>query len=100
MAVRPRVATSDMALMVRLARAGVGLITGMEETFRGHVARGELVMVLEPYCPPFPGFYLYYPRRRHPPAALRALIDHLRRARRPAGAAAPRPDGPPSGSTG
>ena len=92
--VRPRVATNDMALMVRLARAGVGLATGMEETFRGHLGRGELVAVLEPYCPPFPGFYLYYPRRRHPAAALRALVDHLRRARRPpaAGATARRPE--------
>ena len=84
-AVRPRVATNDMALMVRLACAGVGLITGMEETFRGHLARGELIAVLEPFCPPFPGFYLYYPRRRHPPAALRALVAHLRRGNVPPG---------------
>jgi DNA-binding transcriptional LysR family regulator len=34
--------------------------------------------VLEEYCAPFPGFYLYYPRRRHRRAALRALIEYVR----------------------
>jgi len=47
------------------------------------VARGELVSVLEKFCEPFPGYYLYYPHRRHAAPALRALIDHLRRGRRP-----------------
>jgi DNA-binding transcriptional LysR family regulator len=36
------------------------------------------------FSPPFPGFYLYYPQRRHASAALRALVDHLRGARRKA----------------
>jgi DNA-binding transcriptional LysR family regulator len=35
--------------------------------------------VLPPdWCPPFPGFFLYYPGRRQLPPALRALIDFLR----------------------
>ena len=76
--VAPRVTTNDMGLMVHLACAGVGLTTGMEETFRAHVARGDLVPVLEAYCAPFAGFYLYYPKRHHPPLRLRALVDHLR----------------------
>ncbi|CAA9353833.1 MAG: Transcriptional regulator, LysR family [uncultured Gemmatimonadaceae bacterium] len=80
--VAPRVTTNDMALMVHFACAGVGLTTGMEETFRAHVARGDLVPVLEAYCAPFTGFYLYYPKRRHPPPRLRALVDYLRARRR------------------
>src|SRR5438093_893478 len=43
-----------------------------------HLASGELVRVLEDWCPPFPGFFLYYPRQRQLPAALAALIEELR----------------------
>jgi DNA-binding transcriptional LysR family regulator len=34
--------------------------------------------VLEDWCPPFPGFFLYYPSRRQQPAALAALVETLR----------------------
>jgi len=46
-------------------------------------ARRDLVTVLEDYCALFPGYYLYYPQRRHASPALRALVDYLRAARRP-----------------
>lgn len=77
-AVAPEITTNDMALMIKLALAGGGLTFGMEETFRPYIARGELVPLLETYCPPFAGFYLYYPSRRNLAPKLRALIDHLR----------------------
>ncbi|MGN7293987.1 LysR family transcriptional regulator [Rhizobium sp. SAFR-030] len=73
------ITTTDMSLMIRLAVAGAGISFGMEETFRPAIHRGELVTVLEEYCPYFPGFYLYYPSRRNMAPKLRALIDHLRR---------------------
>jgi DNA-binding transcriptional LysR family regulator len=79
--VRARVLTNDPALNVRLARAGAGL-TMSDERVRDYVARGELVSVLEEFSTPFPGFYLYYPERRHASPALRALVDYLRRQRR------------------
>jgi DNA-binding transcriptional LysR family regulator len=81
-AVDPRVTTNDMRVMIRLACAGAGLTFGMEETFRPYIARAELVPLLEEFCPPFPGFYLYYPNRRNLPAKLRALVDYLRKKRR------------------
>ncbi|WP_421697767.1 LysR family transcriptional regulator [Ancylobacter sp.] len=77
-AVAPEITTNDMALMIKLALAGGGLTFGMEETFRPYIAGGELVPLLEAYCPPFAGFYLYYPSRRNLAPKLRALIDHLR----------------------
>lgn len=80
--VRARVLTNDPALNVRLARAGVGLTLGDESRVREGVASGELVPVLEEFSTPFPGFYLYYPQRRHASPALRALVDYLRRSRR------------------
>jgi DNA-binding transcriptional LysR family regulator len=48
-----------------------------EEDVTDHLARGELVRVLEDWCPPFDGF-LYYPSRRHQSPALQALVDALR----------------------
>ena len=43
-----------------------------------HIQTGALVRVLEDWCPPYPGFFLYYPSRRQQPVALTALIDTLR----------------------
>ncbi len=83
-AVNPRVTTNDMRVMIRLACSGAGLTFGMEETFRPYIARTELVPLLEEFCPPFPGFYLYYPSRRNVPPKLRVLVDYLRQRRRQA----------------
>jgi DNA-binding transcriptional LysR family regulator len=80
-AVRARVLTTDPALIIRLARAGAGLAMLYEGQAREAVSRGELVPVLEEFCPPFPGLYLFYPQRRHAAQALRAFIEHLRRER-------------------
>lgn len=78
-AVAPEITTNDMALMIKLAVAGAGITFGMEESFRPWIERGELVSVLEDFCPHFAGFYLYYPSRRNVAPKLRALVDHLRR---------------------
>jgi DNA-binding transcriptional LysR family regulator len=86
--VRARVLTNDPALNIRLARAGVGLSLA-EDRMRDGVARGELVTVLEKFSTPFPGFYLYYPQRRHASPALRAFVDYLRNSRRPGRAKRP-----------
>jgi DNA-binding transcriptional LysR family regulator len=81
-AVEPRVTTNDMNMMIRLAVSDAGITFGMEETFRAHIARGELVPILTEFCPPFPGFYLFFPRRQHQPQKLRALVDYLKAWRR------------------
>jgi DNA-binding transcriptional LysR family regulator len=78
-AVAPEITTNDMALMIKLAVAGAGITFGMEESFRPAINRGELVPLLEAYCPRFAGFYLYYPSRRNVAPKLRALIEHVRR---------------------
>lgn len=78
-AVADTITTTDMALMVKLAIAGAGITFGMEDSFEAPLDRGELVPVLEAYCPSFQGFYLYYPSRRNMAPKLRALIDHLKR---------------------
>ena len=74
-----RVLSTDPAFIIRLARTGAGLAMAHEGQVREDVARGALVPVLEEFQTAFPGYYLYYPQRRHASPALRALIDHLRR---------------------
>ena len=41
-------------------------------------SRGRLKRVLEDWCPPFPGYHLYYPSRRHSSPAFALLVDALR----------------------
>jgi DNA-binding transcriptional LysR family regulator len=72
------VTVSDAQFMIRAALDGVGLAYALEDYVAVHVARGELVRVLEDWCPPFEGYFLYYPSRRHQPPALRALVETLR----------------------
>ena len=81
-AVRPRVLSTHAALNRRLAIAGLGITMSFEAHVRDALDRGELQRVLEKFCEPFPGYYLYYPQRRHASRALRALIEHLQRWRR------------------
>jgi DNA-binding transcriptional LysR family regulator len=69
---------NDVEIMIRAAIDGVGLAFMSEERAAPHLASGALVRVLEVWCPPFPGFFLYYPSRRQLPAALSALIETLR----------------------
>ena len=64
--------------ILEAAKAGFGLAYLPEDLVRPLVAKGQLVSVLEDWCPPFPGYFLYYPSRRQQPAALSALIDTLR----------------------
>jgi DNA-binding transcriptional LysR family regulator len=68
----------DVELVIRAAIDGVGLAFLGEELAAPHLASGALVRVLESWCQPFPGFFLYYPSRRQQPAALSALINALR----------------------
>lgn len=83
-AVPARVLTNEVALLLRLARAGRGLTMLYERELQGDLARGDLVAVLDEFSTPFPGFYLYYPGRRQASPPLRALVDHVRRTRKTA----------------
>jgi DNA-binding transcriptional LysR family regulator len=80
-AVPDRVIANDFSLMMRMVTAGLGLTIGMSDGVKPYIDRGEVVPVLEEYCPPFPGYYLHYPARRQASPALRALIDYLLRIR-------------------
>jgi DNA-binding transcriptional LysR family regulator len=68
----------DLDLLIRAAIDGVGLAFVSVEHAAPHLANGALVRVLQDWCQPFPGFFIYYPSRRQQPAALAALINALR----------------------
>jgi DNA-binding transcriptional LysR family regulator len=72
------VVLDDVDLMVRAALDGAGVVFAFEELVAPHLAKRRLVRVLEDWCPPFPGYFLYYPSRRHQPPGLSALIETLR----------------------
>ena len=68
----------DVSLMVGPALQGLGLAYVFEDMVSEHLASGRLVQVLADWCPYYPGLHLYYPSRRHVPAALKAFIDFVR----------------------
>ena len=68
----------DGEILIRAAVDGVGLAFMLEAQAAPHLASDALIRVLEDWCPPFAGYFLYYPSRRQQPAALSALIDTLR----------------------
>lgn len=69
---------SDQRLMRRAAIDGVGLAYLFDGRVDADVAAGRLVPVLEDWCPPFEGFFIYYPSRRQMRPALRAFVDFFR----------------------
>ncbi|MFH5924415.1 LysR family transcriptional regulator [Roseomonas xinghualingensis] len=73
--------TSDAHLALSAAINGVGFFVTFEGWAREAIAAGKLVSLLEDWLPPFEGPFLYYPSRRHMPAALRAFIDFIRARR-------------------
>ncbi len=69
------------APIVAAALAGFGLACVPEPRVAAALADGRLVRLLEEWCPPFPGFHLYYPSRRQPTPAFTVVMEALRAAR-------------------
>ncbi|MBU0900886.1 MULTISPECIES: LysR family transcriptional regulator [Pseudomonas] len=64
--------------IVEAALAGLGIAYLPEEEFEPHLQEGRLMRVLEDWCPPFAGYYLYYPSRRQPSPAFSLVSSALR----------------------
>lgn len=56
----------------------MGLAFVPEDTVAVALAEGKLEAVLEPWCEPFQGDYLYYPSRKQHNQAFARLIKALR----------------------
>jgi DNA-binding transcriptional LysR family regulator len=64
--------------MLDATLAGFGLAYLPEDDVEGYIADGRLVRVLADWCPPYPGYHLYYPSRRQPTPAFSLLVEALR----------------------
>ena len=72
------IAKGAVSWAVSAALAGNGLAFVPEDRVREHIRAGRLVRALADWCPPFPGFHLYYPSRRQPTPAFAVLVAALR----------------------
>jgi DNA-binding transcriptional LysR family regulator len=69
--------STNMGLAMRAALDGVGIWATLDGYVHDAVKSGALVSLLQDWCEPFPGPFLYYPSRRQTPPALRAFIDFV-----------------------
>jgi len=70
----PRLIANYPGLVQRAAHDGFGFWLTFEGYVREAIKSGALVSVLDDWCAPFPGPFLYYPSRRQPPPALAAFV--------------------------
>ncbi|CND97707.1 LysR family transcriptional regulator [Yersinia mollaretii] len=57
---------------------GFGLSFMPEDAVKNEISSGHLIRVLEDWCEPFPGYYLYYPSRRQHTTAFSLFVEALR----------------------
>lgn len=69
---------NDADLIKAATLAGHGIAFMIEDHVANHFEDGSLVRVLEDWCEPFDGYYLYYPSRRQPSPAFSLVLDALR----------------------
>ncbi|MFK4870614.1 LysR family transcriptional regulator [Novosphingobium sp. ZW T3_23] len=69
---------NDIALAHQGAIEGSGIAYLPLDYVQSSIDSGKLVRVLLNWCPPFPGYHLYYPSRRQQSPALAAVIEALR----------------------
>jgi DNA-binding transcriptional LysR family regulator len=75
--VRPLI-VDDVETVVRAGIDSIGVAFVSDERVMPQLESGELIPLLEDWCQPFPGFFLYYPSRRQQQTALSDLINALR----------------------
>ncbi len=73
----PLIVSEDRLALIA-ALNGVGLAYLFDLRVEDELASGKLVRVLEDWCAPYPGPFIYYPSRRQMCPALRAFIDFFR----------------------
>jgi DNA-binding transcriptional LysR family regulator len=76
--VEGQMVVNDIALARLAALQGTGIAFLPDDYVQPYLDSGELIRVLADWCPPFPGYHLYYPSRRQQSPALAVIIDALR----------------------
>lgn len=69
---------NDITLAIQAAVNGLGIAYLPEDQTMPLIADRRLERVLDDWCPPFPGYHLYYPSRRQHSSGFAVLIEALR----------------------
>ncbi len=77
--VRGQLTLDEDRLMIDAAIERVGIAFVPERAASEAIASQKLSVVLDDWCPRFPGLCLYYPGHRQVPAGLRAFVDVLKK---------------------
>ena len=72
MRVEGQIKLNDIFDVVEPALAGFGL--AYEDLAEPHIRKGRLIRVLDDWCPPWPGYHLYYTSRRQTSPAFALLV--------------------------
>jgi DNA-binding transcriptional LysR family regulator len=73
-----RAVFNSVAMMREAALAGLGIACLPEDLVETAIGEGRLLRVLGDWCPPRPGYHLYYPSRRQTSPAFALVVDALR----------------------
>jgi DNA-binding transcriptional LysR family regulator len=76
--VEGQLAFNGVPQILAAALDGYGLAYLPADVCRAPIAQGRLVQLLDDWCPPFPGYHLYYPSRRQPTPAFTLILEALR----------------------
>ncbi|MEJ4044206.1 LysR family transcriptional regulator [Erwinia sp. SLM-02] len=69
---------NTLSARIDAALSGMGVSCVPEDSVRTYIEEGKLQSVLQDWCEPFTGYYLYYPSRKQHTAAFSKLIDAVR----------------------
>ena len=73
-----QVVCNTPSAIIAAAELGLGIAYVPDALVRNELAEKSLIRVLGDWCPPFPGFHLYYPSKRQASPAFALLVDALR----------------------
>jgi DNA-binding transcriptional LysR family regulator len=76
--VNGQIISNGSSAVLSAALLGLGMAYLPDDMVRAHIAEKKLVRVLGDWCPPFPGYHLYYPSKRQPSPAFALLTEALR----------------------
>ncbi|MEW5288922.1 LysR family transcriptional regulator [Erwinia papayae] len=69
---------NNLASRIDAALSGMGIAYVPEDSVRKLTEEGKLASILEDWCEPFSGYYLYYPSRKQHTTAFARLIEAVR----------------------
>lgn len=69
---------NNIGMRLNSVLSGLGLAYLPEDQITAHVEAGQLIRVLDDWCPTFAGYHLYYASRKHQSQAFSLLVDALR----------------------